>query len=225
MCSSPPVELSKKWTSCVRTRSDVEICIRPLRPDDRQREIAFINSLSEQSRYFRLFTPFKFLPPHLIDQLMDVDYERRMAFVATVERDGVEEFVGIARYGETEQQGAAELGVTVADSSQRCGIARLLVTQLMRFARWRGLSHSARMSVSRSAKYCAWAELASAASPRSTSFSSANWRMVSSIENRAMLALAASLGFHASYDPAQHLVVISRELADIAVETDRSVVG
>jgi len=186
VCSSPPVELSKKWTSCVRTRSDVEICIRPLRPDDRQREIAFINSLSEQSRYFRLFTPFKFLPPHLIDQLMDVDYERRMAFVATVERDGVEEFVGIARYGETEQQGAAELGVTVADSSQRCGIARLLVTQLMRFARWRGLSRLTGVVLA---------------------------------ENRAMLALAASLGFHASYDPAQHLVVISRELADIAVET------
>ena len=186
VCSSPPVELSKKWTSCVRTRSDVEICIRPLRPDDRQREIAFINSLSEQSRYFRLFTPFKFLPPHLIDQLMDVDYERRMAFVATVERDGVEEFVGIARYGETEQQGAAELGVTVADSSQRCGIARLLVTQLMRFARWRGLSRLTGVVLA---------------------------------DNRAMLALAASLGFHASYDPAQHLVVISRELADIAVET------
>ena len=38
-------------------------------------------------------------------------------------------------------------------------------------------------------------------------------------QSSVMLALAASLGFHASYDPAQHLVVISRELADIAVET------
>jgi len=53
----------------------------------------------------------------------------------------------------------------------------------------------------------------------------ARWRGLSRLtgvvlaENRAMLALAASLGFHASYDPAQHLVVISRELADIAVET------
>jgi RimJ/RimL family protein N-acetyltransferase len=82
----------------------------------------------------------QFLPPHLIDQLMDVDYRQRMTFVATVERDGVEEFVGIARYGETDQEGAAELGVTVTDSVQRCGIARLLVTQLMRFARWRGIS-------------------------------------------------------------------------------------
>jgi acetyltransferase len=185
MSGPPSAELLEKWTSRVRTRGDLEICIRPLRPDDRQREIAFISSLSERSRYFRLFTPLKFLPPHLLDQLMDVDYERRMAFVATVEREGAEQFVGIARYGETDQQGTAELGVTVTDSSQRRGIARLLVTQLMRFARWRGISRLTGMVLA---------------------------------ENQAMLALAASLGFHASYDPAQHLVVISRELADIVVE-------
>lgn len=186
MSASPPAELIEKWTSYVRTRNDVQICIRPLRPDDREREIAFINSLSERSRYFRLFTPLKFLPPHLIDQLMDVDYQRRMAFVATVERDGVEEFVGIARYAQTDQQGAAELGVTVTDSSQRCGIARLLMTQLMRFARWRGICRLTGLVLT---------------------------------DNQAMLALAASLGFHTSYDPAQHLIVISRDLADITVET------
>ena len=183
---SPTTELLEKWTSHVRTPGGVQICIRPLRPDDREREIAFINSLSERSRYFRLFTPFKFLPPHLIDRLMDVDYRQRMAFVATVERDGVEEFVGIARYGETDQEGTAELGVTVTDSVQRCGIARLLVTQLMRFARWRGISALTGLVLT---------------------------------DNQPMLALAASLGFHASYDCAQHLIVISRELADIAVET------
>lgn len=53
----------------------VEICIRPLRADDREREVAFINSLSERSRYFRLFTPLRFLPPHLLDQLMEIDYQ------------------------------------------------------------------------------------------------------------------------------------------------------
>jgi RimJ/RimL family protein N-acetyltransferase len=162
----------------------VEIRIRPLRPDDREREIAFINSLSERSRYFRLFTPLKFLPPHLIDQLMDVDYQRRMAFVAVVERDGAEEFVGIARYAQADQPDAGEIGVTVTDAWQRCGIARLLMTQLMRFARWRGVCRLTGVVLA---------------------------------DNQAMLALAASLGFDASYDSAQHLIVISRHLADMAV--------
>lgn len=141
----PPAELLERWTSYVRTRAGARVCIRPLRPDDREREIAFINSLSERSRYFRLFSPLKFLPPRLIDQLMDIDYGRRMAFVATVERDGLEEFVGIARYGEMDHPGSAELGITVTDAWQRHGVARLLVTELMRFARSHGVQRLAGM--------------------------------------------------------------------------------
>lgn len=69
---SPSAEFFEKWTSCARTRSGEQICIRPLRADDRERESVFINSLSEHSRYFRLFTPLRFLSRHLIDQLMDI---------------------------------------------------------------------------------------------------------------------------------------------------------
>ena len=132
-------KLGEQWTVCARTRAGVQVRIRPLCPDDRDREIAFINGLSEQSRYFRLMTPFKFLPPHLVDQLMDIDYAKRMAFVATIPTGSGEEFVGIARYGETDEAGVVELGITVADAWQRTGIARLLVTHLLRFAQWRGL--------------------------------------------------------------------------------------
>lgn len=128
-----------QWTACARTHAGVPICIRPLRPDDREREIAFINGLSERSRYFRLLTPFKFLPPHLVDQLMDIDYAKRMAFVATISTHAGEEFVGIARYGETDAAGVVELGISVSDAWQRTGIARLLVTHLLRFAHLRGM--------------------------------------------------------------------------------------
>ena len=134
----PPAAALAEWTSTATTRNAAQVCIRPLRPDDREREIEFINSLSEQSRYFRLFTPLKFLPPHLLDQLMDIDYDRRMALVATVGCGCAEQFVGIARYGETDHPSSAELGITVTDAWQRCGIARLLMAELMRFARWRG---------------------------------------------------------------------------------------
>lgn len=139
MADAPSAELLAQWTASARTRAGVQISIRPLRPDDREREIAFINGLSEQSRYFRLLTPFKFLPPHLVDQLMDIDYAKRMAFVATIPTDSGEEIVGIARYGETNQAWVAELGISVADAWHRSGIARILVTQLLRFAQSRGM--------------------------------------------------------------------------------------
>jgi RimJ/RimL family protein N-acetyltransferase len=150
-----------------------------LRADDREREIEFINSLSERSRYLRLFTPLKFLPRHLLDQLMDVDYRQRMAFVATTQQGGVEQFVGVARYGETDQPGVAELGVSVADAWQRCGIASLLMRQLFAYAREQGIH-----------------------------------RLTGQVlpDNQAMVALARRLAFTVSYDPAQHLFQISRDL-------------
>jgi acetyltransferase len=129
--------LLAQWTSQSTARNGTRLCIRPLRPDDREREIQFINSLSERSRYFRLMTPLKFLPPHLLERLMDIDYDRRMAFVASAEEDGCERFVGIARYGETDRADTVELGITVTDRWQRQGIARVLFAELVRFARWR----------------------------------------------------------------------------------------
>jgi RimJ/RimL family protein N-acetyltransferase len=103
--------------------------------DDREREIAYINGLSERSRYFRLFTPLKFLPRHLIDQLMDIDYRRRMAFVATTQQGGAERFVGVARYCETDEPEVAELGISVSDAWQRSGVGSLLLRHLIAYAR------------------------------------------------------------------------------------------
>jgi RimJ/RimL family protein N-acetyltransferase len=139
MASPIDVSALDDWITPARSRRGAVLRIRPLRPDDREREIAFINALSARSRYFRLFTPLKFLPRHLIDQLMDIDYRQRMAFVATTQQGGAEQFVGVARYGETNEPGIAELGVSVADAWQRSGIASLLIQQLVRYAQAQGL--------------------------------------------------------------------------------------
>ena len=179
MVNPVPAELLARWTSQSSARNGVRLCVRPLRPDDREREIEFINSLSERSRYYRLMTPLKFLPPHLLDRLMDIDYDRRMAFVATAEQDGREQFVGIARYGETDRPDTVELGITVTDRWQRQGIARVLFAELVRFARWRGIRHMEGIVLH---------------------------------DNLPMIELAKSLGFHAAYDYAQHVVVISQSL-------------
>jgi RimJ/RimL family protein N-acetyltransferase len=136
---SVSAELLARWTSQSSARNGAPLCIRPLRPDDREREIEFINSLSERTRFYRLMTPLKFLPPHLLDRLMDIDYDRRMAFIAASAQDGCERFVGISRYGETDRPDTVELGITVSDLWQRQGIARLLIAELLRFARWRGI--------------------------------------------------------------------------------------
>jgi RimJ/RimL family protein N-acetyltransferase len=134
MAAAIDVRTLDDWITPAPSRRGAQFRIRPLRPDDREREIAINNALSARSRYFRLFTPLKFLSRHLIDQLMDIDYRQRMAFVATTQQGGSEQFVGVARYGETDEPGVAELGVSVADAWQRSDIASLLIQQLIRYA-------------------------------------------------------------------------------------------
>jgi acetyltransferase len=85
-----------------------------------------------------MFTPLKYLPPELLAHLMDVDYDRRMALVATIGPPDSEEFVGVARYAATDVPKQAEIGVTVTDAWQHRGIATLLMQALMRFAEERG---------------------------------------------------------------------------------------
>ena len=138
MLAPPPTPRLDEWIWTTATRDGAPVTIRPLRPDDEEREIAFIDSLSERSRYFRMFTPLKFLSPQLLSQFMDVDYDRRMALVATVASGDSETFVGVARYGETDRADRAELGITVTDAWQRRGIATILLHGLMRFARRHG---------------------------------------------------------------------------------------
>jgi RimJ/RimL family protein N-acetyltransferase len=133
-----PQQLLGQWTSQTRTRDGAPFCIRPLRSDDRTREIAFLDSLSERTRYFRLQIASKVFSPNLIDLLMDIDYDRRMAFVATVGDGDAEQFIGVARYGGADEPGEVELGVAVADAWQGRGVGQLLAQELMRFARHRG---------------------------------------------------------------------------------------
>jgi GNAT superfamily N-acetyltransferase len=122
------------WTSWYTARNGMRICIRPLRSDDRLREVAFIESLSAQARYFRFMSPLRFLPKHLLDQLMTIDYVHSMAFAATIDAGSAERFVGLARYGVTDNPEVAEIAITVTDDWQRQGIARALLEQLVRYA-------------------------------------------------------------------------------------------
>lgn len=138
MLAPPPTPRLDEWLWMTAARDGTPITIRPLRRDDEQREIAFIDSLSERSRYFRMFTPLKFLSPQQLSQFMDVDYDRRMALVATIGSGENEIFVGVARYGEAGAPDRAELGVTVTDAWQRRGIATILIRALMRFAQGHG---------------------------------------------------------------------------------------
>jgi acetyltransferase len=138
MVAVPPLQVLEEWTWTTTTRDGAVITVRPMHPSDVDREREFFASLSEDSRYFRMLTPMKYLPSQLLSEFVNVDYDRRMALAACVQHDGRERFVGVARYGPTDRSEVAELGIAVTDAWQHRGVATVLITALMRFARMHG---------------------------------------------------------------------------------------
>ncbi|MNT48663.1 Acetyltransferase Pat [compost metagenome] len=114
------------------------VLIRPLREEDREREIEFIRNLSPEARHFRFLGAVKEVSPALLEQLMQVDYRDKMAFVALVHQDGKLIEVGVSRYAASEERGQCECAVTVADAWQHRGLGTALMRHLIETARQNG---------------------------------------------------------------------------------------
>ena len=114
---------------------DTDVFIRPIQANDTGMEQLFIQHLSKESRYFRFMASLRELTPRKLKYFTEIDYNRHMAFVATIARDNQEVEIGVARYVFTETPGICEFGITVDDDWQGSGVAGLLMNSLEDTAR------------------------------------------------------------------------------------------
>jgi acetyltransferase len=75
-----------------------------------------------------------------LKDLTDVDQVRHVALAATVERDGKEALVGVARYVVDASGTGCEFAIAVDDAWQGSGLAGILMHALIDIARARGLA-------------------------------------------------------------------------------------
>lgn len=122
-------------------RNGTPVLIRPLRADDRQLETDFIRNLSPHTRRQRFLCDFKQPSEALIDQMMDVDHDRRLALIAVVRVEGELREIAVARYCATLDAGACECAITVADAWQHQGLGTLLMHYLIDEAERHGFRH------------------------------------------------------------------------------------
>jgi acetyltransferase len=106
------------------------VTIRPIRPEDREIELAFVRALSSNSKYFRFLSIVKDLSPQWLDRFTQVDYPREMALIATIPAETGEQEIGVARYAPGSSEDTVEFAVVVADDWQGHGIGRELLRHL-----------------------------------------------------------------------------------------------
>jgi GNAT superfamily N-acetyltransferase len=109
--------------------------VRPIRPDDAERLVAFHRHLSTRSVYMRFFTYHPELSAKEVERFTCVDYQDRLALVAV----SGDQFMAVGRYDRSPGTDEAEVAFVVADEFQHHGIGTLLLDELARAALERGI--------------------------------------------------------------------------------------
>ena len=125
--------------SIVRLRNGAAVRVRPIRPDDEPRLMALCNRLSADTVYRRFFSPRR-LRPEEAHAFANVDGRTRLAVVAEVETGPDPELIGVARYGPSDEEGLADVGLVVEDGWQGQGLGRILLDEILRAGDARGIA-------------------------------------------------------------------------------------
>jgi RimJ/RimL family protein N-acetyltransferase len=133
--SSPPLSES------VTLRDGSRLTIRPIRPDDAPRLQAFHLRLSPTSIHLRFLSSHPLLSATEAERLANVDYQTRMAFVATRPAGRDESIVGVARYDvpSPTRPDEAEPAIVIEDAYQGRGLGAVLADRLLDYARRQGI--------------------------------------------------------------------------------------
>lgn len=110
--------------------------VRPIRPDDGPRIVAFHGRQSPRSIYFRYFSPHPRLTEREVERMTSLDYVDRMALVAL----RGDELIGVARYDRWRHRSEAEVAFFVDDANHGRGLATVLLEHLAVRAREVGLT-------------------------------------------------------------------------------------
>lgn len=124
-------------------RDGAPVWVRAMRPDDKSALSHFHGRLSPESVYLRYFEYKPVLSDRDLRYLTELDFDRRVALVATLSPDPDASLVGVARFDVLPVLAGApvraELGIVVEDAHQNLGVGTVLLKHLLGIAHDHGI--------------------------------------------------------------------------------------
>jgi RimJ/RimL family protein N-acetyltransferase len=124
-------------------KSGIEVRVRSIRPDDKNRLVEAFKNLEPESIYTRFFHHKKILTEEELKSATEIDFESAVALVVSTGEGEHETIIGAGRYMVIEESGkwrSAEVAFTIEEDYHRQGMARILLQHLASIAREKGLS-------------------------------------------------------------------------------------
>ena len=127
----------RHWEADVLLRDGRTAHIRPIRPEDAALLVEFYGRVSDESKYYRFFSPMPKLSDRDVKRFTQVDHARRVALVVLLQG----RMIAVGRYDAdpATDEPEAEVAFLVEDEHHGRGIAQLLLEHLAQAGRERGI--------------------------------------------------------------------------------------
>ncbi|MEO6277395.1 bifunctional acetate--CoA ligase family protein/GNAT family N-acetyltransferase [Roseateles sp.] len=129
-----PAELAETWAWQGR-----QLLVRPIRPEDEARHLAFAAQLAPEDIRLRFFTTRRELPRSELARLVQIDYDREMAFVVLeAQPDGALRTLGVVRAVADPDNIEAEFAIILTAELQGHGLGQRLLDKMVAYLQGHG---------------------------------------------------------------------------------------
>lgn len=130
-----PHEISFRHTF----KDRLSVWFRPIKPSDEDDMRKLFYRFSDQSVYYRYFTPLKTMPHMQMQEYVNIDYRDVMSIVGIIVEEGVERIIAEGRYAHLQNSSYAEMAIVVDEQYVGMGIAAYLLDLLINTAIKQGI--------------------------------------------------------------------------------------
>lgn len=118
--------------------SGAEIILRPIRPEDEHSHDEFFRKIDPEDRRMRFFSSIHEFSHTQLARYTQIDYDREMAFVAMLERNGHMETLGVIRTHYDPDNLSGEFAVVIRSDMKGQGLGSILMDKMIRYSQSRG---------------------------------------------------------------------------------------
>jgi len=133
---------ARNYSAQETLKNGLQVTIRAIRPEDRERLVAALKELDERTLYLRFFGPKQEFSHQELKEATDVDFVRTVALVTCLQSSTGEKIIGAGRYiafGNADPPDMAEVAFTVEEDYHGLGIAGKILRHLAVIAKQKGI--------------------------------------------------------------------------------------
>jgi acyl-CoA hydrolase/GNAT superfamily N-acetyltransferase len=116
-----------------------KVFFRAIKPSDEEAMRSLFYRFSDDTVFYRYFSPIKTMPHSKMQEYVNVDYRRDMSIVGVIDEAGTERIIAEGRYSRQPDHTLADTAFVVDEKFTNKGIASFLMETLIKYAREQGI--------------------------------------------------------------------------------------